>query len=66
MRTTLSDKNLVAMTSEGPERLIATKKDWKQRDEASVPSPPRGRIPKDLTRQQRMKRKLLTKRERSL
>jgi len=62
----ISDNNLAAITPEGPEHLIATKKDWKQRKEAATSSAPRGRIPNDLTPRQRMERKLLTKRGREL
>jgi transposase len=62
----ISDKNLAAITPDGPEHLIATKKNWKQRKEAAASSPPRGRIPKNLTLRQRMERKLLTKRGREL
>lgn len=62
----ISDKNLAAMPTDGPEHLIATRKDWKQRKEAATASPPRGRIPKGWTLRQRMERKLLTKRGRAL
>jgi transposase len=62
----ISDNNLAAITPEGPEHLIATKKDWKQRKETATSSAPRGRIPNDLTPRQRMERKLLTKRGREL
>ncbi len=56
-----SDAN-VTRESEGlPELLIATAKDWKQR-EAAAAHPPRGRIPKSLTPMQRMDRKLRTRR----
>lgn len=61
-----SDKNLAAIDPNGPEHLIATKKDWKQRKAAAESPPPRGRIPKNLTLRQRMERKLLTKRGRKL
>ncbi len=61
-----SEKNFAAITPDGPEHLIATKKDWKQRKEAAASSPPQGRIPKSLTLRQRMERKLLTKRGREL
>ncbi len=61
-----SEKNFAAITPDGPEHLIATKKDWKQRKEAAALSPPQGRIPKSLTLRQRMERKLLTKRGREL
>jgi transposase len=62
----ISDKSLAAMDADGPEHLLATRKDWKQRKEAAASPPPRGRIPKDLTLRQRMERKLLTKRGREL
>lgn len=62
----ISDKNLAAIAPDGPEHLIATRKDWKQRKEAAASSPPRGRIPNNLTLRQRMERKLLTKRGREL
>jgi hypothetical protein len=62
----ISDNNLAAIAPDGPEHLIATRKDWKQRKEAAASSPPRGRIPKNLTLRQRMERKLLTKRGREL
>ncbi len=62
----ISDKNLATMTPDGPEHLIATRKDWKQRKEAAAASPPQGRIPKGLTLRQRMERKLMTKRGREL
>ena len=62
----ISDSNLAAIPGDGPEHLIAIRKDWKQRKEAAETSPPRGRIPKQLTLRQRMERKLLTKRGREL
>ena len=49
---------------EGPELLIATTKDWKQRQAARERGCPRGRIPKGLSPRERMERKLLTKRGR--
>jgi hypothetical protein len=49
-----------------PELLVATKKDWKQRKAARERGCPRGRIPKALSPRERMERKLLTKRGRSL
>jgi transposase/ribosomal protein S8E len=50
----------------GPELLVATTKDWKQRKAARDAPPPRGRIPRDLSARDRMERKLLTKRGRRL
>lgn len=50
----------------GPELLVATTKDWKQRKAAREAPPPRGRIPRDLSARDRMERKLLTKRGRRL
>jgi transposase len=61
-----SNANFAAEKPEGPELLIATRKDWKQRQEAVESPPPRGRIPKCLTPRQRMDRKLSTKRGRAL
>jgi len=51
---------------EGPELLIATAKDWKQRKTLRERGCPRGRIPKKLSVRERMERKLLTKRGRAL
>lgn len=50
----------------GPELLVATTKDWKQRKAAREAPPPRGRIPHGLSARDRMERKLLTKRGRRL
>jgi transposase len=58
-----SEENLL---QEGPELLIATTKDAKQRSAAREAKPPRGRIPKGLTPRQLMERKLATKRGRKL
>jgi transposase len=51
---------------EGPELLIATTKDWKQRKLLREQGCPRGRIPRGLSPKGRMERKLLTKRGRAL
>lgn len=61
-----SDTNMENERPEGPEYIIATKKDWKQRQELRETEPPRGRIPEKLTLKERMQRKLLTKRGREL
>jgi transposase len=61
-----SDTNMDNERPEGPEYIIATKKDWKQRQELRETEPPRGRIPEKLTLKERMQRKLLTKRGRAL
>ena len=50
----------------GPELLIATTKDWKQRKLLRERGCPRGRTPQGLSSRERMERKLLTKRGRSL
>ena len=50
----------------GPELLVATTKDWKQRKAAREAPPPHGRIPKDLSARDRMERKPLTQRGRRL
>lgn len=51
---------------EGPELLIATTKEHKQRKAMREKPSPRGRIPKHLSSRDRMERKLLTKRGRAL
>ncbi len=57
--TTCSDRG-------GPELLIATTKDWKQRKLLREQGCPRGRIPRGISSKERMERKLLTKRGRAL
>ncbi len=57
-----SEANLQAADPEGPELLVATTKDWKQRQALREQGPPRGRIPKGLSLRQRMERKLRTQR----
>jgi len=49
-----------------PELLIATTKDWKQRQARQAAPAPRGRIPKHLGGRDRRERKLLTQRGRRL
>jgi transposase len=51
-----------ALESEATELFIATTKNWKRKQELAEQGPPRGRIAKHLTRQERMERKLRTKR----
>lgn len=51
---------------DGPELLIATTKDWKQRKLLREQGCPRGRIPGGLSTRDRMERKLLTKRGRAI
>jgi len=50
---------------DGPDLLIATTKDRRQRKAARERPPPRGRIPKDISCRDRMERKLMTKRGRA-
>jgi transposase len=57
-----SEENILIADPEGPELLIATTKDWKQRKALREQGPPRGRIPNDITLKERMERKLCTKR----
>jgi transposase len=57
-----SERNIQEADPEGPELLIATTKDWKQRKQLREKDPPRGRIPKGLSLRERMERKLRTKR----
>jgi transposase len=61
-----SEENLEQADPEGPELFVATRKDWKQREQMRQAPPPRGRIPGHLNRRERMDRKLLTKRGRRL
>lgn len=56
-----SEANVQKTDPEGPELLIATTKDWKQRKALREKGPPRGRIPKNLSLLERMERKLRTK-----
>ena len=60
------EENLKPADPEGPELFVATRKDWKQREQLQQAPPPRGRIPGHLSRRERMERKLLTKRGRRL
>ncbi len=61
-----SEANLTKVVPDGPERLVATNKDWKQRKAQREQPAPRGRIPTSLTSRARMERALLTKRGRRL
>ncbi|HJZ53566.1 MAG TPA: transposase [Gemmataceae bacterium] len=61
-----SEGNLERADPEGPELFVATREDWKQRQRLRQAPPPRGRIPGNLSRRERMDRKLLTKRGRRL
>jgi hypothetical protein len=61
-----SEANLMEADPDGPVLLMATNKDWKQRQALREQPPPRGRAPKGLTARDRMERTLLTKRGRHL
>lgn len=61
-----SEENVRRAPEEGPELLVATTKDWKQRKALRERGCPRGRIPEHLGLRERMERKLLTKRGRAL
>jgi transposase len=61
-----SEENLERADPDGPELFVATRKDWKQREQMRQAPPPRGRIPGHLSHRERMDRKLLTKRGRRL
>lgn len=61
-----SERNLAELSPTDPEFLIATTKDWKQRKAMREQGAPRGRIPEHLSPRERMERKLLTKRGKSL
>jgi hypothetical protein len=58
------DLDVGAMEEEGPELVIATQKDHKQRKACQEQGAPRGRIPQNATARERMERKLLTKKGR--
>ena len=61
-----SEANLLAADPAGPALLVATNKDWKQRQALREQPGPRGRIPMRLSHRDRMERALLTKRGRRL
>jgi transposase len=61
-----SEENLKTKPSGDAELLIATQKDWKQRQALRDQPPPRGRPPANLSAAEQMERKLLTARGRSL
>jgi len=61
-----SEANLLAADPAGPAWLMATNKDWNQRQALREPPPPRGLAPKGLTARDRMERTLLTTRGRRL
>jgi transposase len=61
-----SENNVQQADPHGPELLIATNKDWKQRKALREQPSPQGRIPAGLTARERMERKLLTQRGRKL
>jgi predicted nuclease with TOPRIM domain len=61
-----SEGNLAESSPADPEFLIATTKDWKQRKAMRERGAPQGRIPEHLSPRDRMERKLLTKRGKSL
>ena len=61
-----SEANLTTVGPGGPELLVATNKDWKQRKAQREQPPPRGRIPTSLTPREWMDRALFTKRGRRL
>ncbi|MBF0260780.1 MAG: transposase [Magnetococcales bacterium] len=54
------------MATADSELLIATRKEWKQRQALRDQSAPRGRNPKGLSARERRERKLLTKRGKGL
>ena len=61
-----SESNMTRSSAADPEFLIATTKDWKQRKALREREAPKGRIPQNLSSRDRMERKLLTKRGKSL
>jgi hypothetical protein len=61
-----SEANLTEADPAGPTLLIATNKDWKQRQALREQPCPRGRIPRRLSQRERMEWTWLTKRGRAL
>jgi transposase len=61
-----SDENLKTKPAGDVELLVATQKDWKQRQALRESPPPRGRTPANLSATEQMERKLLTVRGRAL
>ena len=61
-----SEENVLNADPQGPELLLGTSKDSKQRKAMKGTVCPRGRIPNDATVKERMERKLLTKRGKEL
>lgn len=62
-----SESNFSAVMEPGdPELIVATQKDWKERQESSKMTAPRGRIPSHLSATEKMERKLKTKRGKAL
>jgi len=57
-----SEENIRNADPQGPEILVATTKNWKQRKALREKGSPRGRIPKNISLRDRMERKLRTKR----
>ena len=61
-----SEENVLDADPSGPELLLATIKDHKQRRAMKDEVCPRGRIPEEMTVKERMERKLLTKQGKAL
>jgi len=61
-----SDENLEMGAEKEIELFIPDKKDWKRRREDKEKGVPKGRIPKNLSKKERMARKLRTKRGRKI
>jgi len=61
-----SEENVLTADPSGPELLLATIKDHKQRQAMKDKVCPRGRIPNGMSVKERMERKLLTKRGKAL
>ena len=61
-----SEENLKGETGEGPEFLVATKKDWKQRKRMKEEEPPREPPPEGISQREKMDWRLRTERGKSL
>ena len=64
--TEKTEPTVAVIPAPEPELIIATKKDWKQRQALAEQEAPRGRIPKGLSKRELMERKLQTKRGKAL
>jgi hypothetical protein len=60
------EMDVKGIEQDGPVLYVATKKDWKMRQDLAEQAPPCGRIPSDATDRERMERRLRTKKGRDI